>query len=325
MKAQSFLASAIGFGVLLAAALSAQAATEVRYGLWAKPGEAQYTAAEKFKEVLEKSSNGAFKVTLFPGDVLGTEAEQAEQLALGTTQVFASGWAGMKQIEYLALPYLMNNVKNYVGVIESPIGQQWNEELATKSKVRIIGFLNRSPRQISANRPINKMDDLKSLKIRVPELDYYVKSFVAFGARPTPMAFGEVYTALQAGTVDGQENPIETIYAQKFYEVQKSIAIVDYIKKPAYVMVGMPFWSKLNAQEKDLVLKAQRASEAVVDEILPKQQEELLAKMKQSGIQITYPDKADFVKATQSVRDELGQKAWGDKLYKEIVLIGQRP
>ena len=318
MKAQSFLSSAIGFGVLLAVSLSAQGATEVRYGLWAKPGEAQYIAAEKFKEVLEKSSNGAFKVTLFPGDVLGTEAEQAEQLALGTTQVFASGWAGMKQIEYLALPYLMNNLKNYVGVIESPIGQQWNEELAAKSKVRIIGFLNRSPRQISANRPINKMDDLKSLKIRVPELDYYVKSFVAFGARPTPMAFGEVYTALQAGTVDGQENPIETIYAQKFYEVQKSIAIVDYIKKPAYVMVGMPFWSKL-------VLKAQRASEAVVDEILPKQQEELLAKMKQSGILITYPDKADFVRATQSVRDELGQKAWGEKLYREIVVIGQRP
>ncbi|MBI3709823.1 MAG: TRAP transporter substrate-binding protein [Proteobacteria bacterium] len=306
------------------AAVSAQAATEVRYGLWAKPGEAQYIAADKFKQMLEADSKGAFKVTLYPGDVLGTEAEQAEQLALGTTQVFASGWAGIKQIEYLALPYLMSNLKNYVSVIESPIGQQWNDELAGKSKVRIVGFLSRSPRQITANRPINSMADLKGLKMRVPELDYYVKSFVAFGARPTPMAFGEVYTALQAGTVDGQENPIETIYAQKFHEVQKSIAIVDYIKKPAYVMVGMPFWSKLKPEEQALVLKAQRASEAVVEELLPKQQEELLQKMKQGGIQVTYPDRVPFIQATQAVRDELGIKAWGEKLYREIVAIGQK-
>ena len=325
MKSQAVLSSVLGIGLALAAAGQAEAVTEIRYGLWAKPGEAQFTAAEKFKEVIEAGGKGAFKVTLFPGDVLGTEAEQAEQLALGTTQVFASGWAGIKQIEYLALPYLMNSVKNYVAVVQSPIGQKWNDELAAKSKVRIIGFLNRSPRQITANRPITKLDDLKGLKIRVPELDYYVKSFIAFGARPTPMAFAEVYTALQAGVVDGQENPIETIYAQKFYEVQKSIAIVDYIKKPAYVMVGIPFWSKLNAEEKELVLKAQRASEAVVESLLAKQQEDLLAKMKQSGIQITYPDVAEFKKATQSVRDELGRKAWGDPLYEDIVKIGERP
>ena len=239
--------------------------------------------------------------------------------------MFASGWGGLKQIDYLALPYLMSSVRNYVAVLESPIGRSWNEELAAKSKVRIIGFLNRSPRQISANRPINSMDDLKGLKMRVPEIDYYVKSFVAFGARPTPMAFAEVYTALQAGTVDGQENPIETIYAQKFFEVQKSIAIVDYIKKPAYVMVGIPFWSKLTAEERELVLKAQRAAEAKVDQILPKQQEELLAKIIQSGVKITYPEKAAFMRATQPLRDELGVKAWGEKTYREIVEIGQKP
>jgi len=158
----------------------------------------------------------------------------------------------------------------------------------------------------------------------VPELDYYVRSFAAFGAKPTPMAFGEVYTSLQAGTVDGQENPIETIWAMKFYEVQKSVAMVDYIRKPGYVMVGEPFWQSLSEEQRAMLLKAQRACEAVVAEVLPKQQLELIEKMKAAGIAITYPDKKPFIEATQDVRDELGRKAWGDALYKEIAEIGRR-
>jgi len=309
----------------LAIAARVEAApTELRYGLWAKPGEAQYLGVEKFKEVLESDSNGAIKVSIFGGDMLGTEPEQAEQLALNTTQMFSSGWGGLKQIDYLALPYLMDSLKNYLAVLQGPVGQKWNEQLISQFKLRIIGFLDRSPREISANKVIKSLDDLKGLKLRVPELDYYVRSFAAFGAKPTPMAFGEVYTSLQAGTVDGQENPIETIWAMKFYEVQKSVAMVDYIRKPGYVMVGEPFWQSLSEEQRAMLLKAQRACEAVVAEVLPKQQLELIEKMKAAGIAITYPDKKPFIEATQDVRDELGRKAWGDALYKEIVEIGRR-
>jgi len=109
----------------LAVASYAEAApTELRYGLWAKPGEAQYLGVEKFKEVLESDSKGAFKVSIFGGDMLGTEPEQAEQLALNTTQMFSSGWGGLKQIDYLALPYLMDSLKNYLAVLQGPVGQK---------------------------------------------------------------------------------------------------------------------------------------------------------------------------------------------------------
>lgn len=190
----------------------------------------------------------------------GTPREMLAQLALDTTQIMASGDPGIKEIEYLALPYLMRGIANYA----------------------------------------------------------------ALGAKPTPIAFKEVYTALPTGVVDGQENPIETIHAQKFYEVQKAIAMVDYIDKPAYVMVGDVFWQGLSEADRALFKKAQAASRALVEGMLPTQQKEFLEKMQASGVTITYPDKAEFVAATQKVRDKLGIDRWGEETYKKIVEIGQK-
>lgn len=310
--------------VALFGAFSQAGAVEVRYGLWAKEGEAQHLGALKFKEVLEAESKGHFKVTVYPGNQLGTPREMHTQLALDTTQIMASGDPGIKEIEYLALPYLMKGINNYAAIINSPIGTEWNVKLVETRKMRLLGFLPRSPRQISSNKVITKMSDLTGLKLRAPQRDYYVESLSAFGAKPTPMAFKEVYTALQTGVVDGQENPIETIYAQKFYEVQKAIAMIDYIDKPAYVMIGEPFWSKLTDAEKALVKKAQKASRELVQGLLPGQQKKFLADMEKRGITITYPDKVEFIAATQPVRDKLGTARWGEETYKKIVEIGQK-
>ncbi len=299
-------------------------AVDVRYGLWAKEGEAQHLGALKFKEVLEAESKGHFKVTVYPGNQLGTPREMHTQLALDTTQIMASGDPGIKEIEYLALPYLMKGINNYAAVINSDIGSDWNKLLVKTRKMSLLGFLPRSPRQISSNKIIHKMSDLNGLKLRAPQRDYYVESLTALGAKPTPMAFKEVYTALQTGLVDGQENPIETIYAQKFYEVQKGIAMVDYIDKPAYVMIGEPFWSQLSDAEKAMVKKAQAASRTLVQGLLPGQQEKFIEDMKKRGITITYPDKAEFIAATQPVRDKLGKNRWGEETYKKIVEIGKQ-
>jgi tripartite ATP-independent transporter DctP family solute receptor len=314
------LALMIGIGMATANAKT----IEVRYGLWAKKGEAQYIGAQKFKEVLEKESNGAMKVIVYPGNQLGTPREMLVQLAVNTTQVMASGDPGIKEIEYLALPFLMRGLNNYTAVINSSIGDAWNKKLIEQRKVRLLGFLPRSPRQISANRIINSLADLKGMKIRVPERDYYVQSFIAFGAKPTPMAFKEVYTSLQTGIVDGQENPIETIWAMKFHEVQKSVAMVGYIDKPAYTMISEKFWQARSEEERSWLNTAQRASEVLVKELLPKQQKELVEKMKNAGIAITYPDKEEFRKASQVVRDTLGTKMWGEETYKKISEIGQK-
>jgi len=298
-------------------------ATEVRYGLWAEKGEAQYEGALKFKEVVEDKSDGRYEVKIFPGNQLGTPREMLAQLALNDTQIMASGDPGIKEIEYLALPYLMNGIANYAAIINSDIGDAWNEKLVDERQIRLLGFLPRSPRQISTNKPINTMADLDGLKLRSPERDYYVESLTALGAKPTPMAFAEVYAALQTGVVDGQENPIETIYASKFYEVQDAVAMVDYIDKPAYVMIGEPFWSGLSEEDRAIFKDAQLASRQLVEEMLPGQQDDFIAKMTEAGVTFTYPDKAEFIEATQPVRDKLGAGVWGDELYQRIVEMGK--
>ena len=310
----------IMIAALLLASVSARA-DEIRYATWAQPGEAPYAGAEKFKEVVEANSNHS--VTIFPGDQLGKPKEVYSQMALGSTQILASGDPGLKEIEYLALPYLMKDMASYAAVLETDFGQEWNRRLVDKRRVRILGFMPRSPRQISANRVINGLADLKGLKLRAPERDYYVKSLSALGASPTPMAFAEVYTALQTGVVDGQENPVETIYAQKFYEVQTGVAMIDYIVKPAYVTISESFWQSLSDSDKVLIRHANEESTRVVAELLPQQQAEILSRMKAAGVAITRPEKAPFIEATAAVRDELGRKVWGEEIYRKIVKIGK--
>ncbi len=304
------------------AGTAAATAEEIRYGLWAQEGEAQYDGALEFKRVVEEGSDHT--VTIYPGDQLGTPREMIAQLALGTTQVMSSGDPGIKEIEYLALPYLMKDMANYEAVIGSEVGEAWNDKLINERQIRLLGFMPRNPRQISANKVINSLDDMKGLKLRAPERDYYVKSLAALGANPTPMSFNEVYTALQTGVVDGQENPIETIFAQKFYEVQKGIAMVDYIVKPAYVMVGESFWSGLSDEDKALLQEANEASTKKILELLPDQQKQYIADMEAAGVTVTYPDRAEWIEATQSVRDELGTEVWGEEDYKTIAEMGQQ-
>ena len=310
---------------ILAALLSTSAiakADEIRYATWAQPGEAQYEGAQEFKRIVEEGSDHT--VTIYPGDQLGTPDEVFSQMALGSTQILASGDPGLREIEYLALPYLMNGIENYKAVLDTDFGRAWNEEMTATRQARILGFMPRSPRQISANVVVEGIDDLSGLKLRAPERDYYVESLRALGANPTPMAFAEVYTALQTGIVDGQENPIETIYAQKFYEVQDGIAMIDYINKPAYVVVSEPFWQGLGEEDRALLYEANDASTAKVEELLPQQTEDYVVQMEEAGVTVTYPDKQPFIEATQSVRDELGTDAWGEEVYRQIVEIGRQ-
>lgn len=310
----------IAAALLVSTTLAAQS-DEIRYATWAQPGEAPYAGAEKFKEVVEANSDHT--VTIFPGDQLGKPKEVYSQMALGSTQILASGDPGLKEIEYLALPYLMSDMGDYAEVLKTDFGQEWNRRLVDERMVRILGFMPRSPRQISANKVINTIDDLAGLKLRAPERDYYVKSLSALGANPTPMAFAEVYTALQTGIVDGQENPIETIYAQKFHEVQKGVAMIDYIVKPAYVTISESFWQGLSDEDKALMVRANEESTKVIEDMLPQEQETILAEMEAAGVTVTYPEKAPFIAATQSVRDELGTEIWGEDVYKQIAEIGK--
>ncbi len=291
----------------------------ISYSTWASDGEAAYEGMEKFKEIVETESDGNITVNLFPANQLGKTEEQLEQLALNTIQLMSSGNPGIKELEYLALPYLMDSMDEWTTVLNSKIGQKWNEQLLEAKGIVNIGFLPRSPRIVSVNEEINTPADFAGLKLRVPERDYYVETFKAFGANPTPMDFGEVYSALQTGVVSGQENPIETIYAAGFHEIQDYLIITNHIVKPAFVSTNKQFLDSLSPEYKELILKAVDEGRKYAEEIMNKQGADFEAKMEEAGMTIIRPDLAPFVEVTQGVRDTLGTSVWGEEDYQAIL------
>lgn len=291
----------------------------ISYSTWASDGEAAYEGMKKFKEIVESESDGNITVNLFPANQLGKTEEQMEQLALNTIQLMSSGLPGSQELEYLALPYLLDSMDEWTTVLNSELGQKWNASLLEAKGIINIGFLPRSPRIVSINKEVNVPADFAGLKIRVPERDYYVETFKAFGANPTPMDFGEVYSALQTGVVSGQENPIETIYAAGFHEIQDYLIITNHIVKPAFVSTNKQFLDSLSPEYKALVLKAVDEGRKYAEEVMNEQNADYEAKMEEAGMTIIKPDLAPFVEITQGVRDTLGTKVWGEEDYNAIL------
>jgi tripartite ATP-independent transporter DctP family solute receptor len=296
---------------------------EISYSTWANEGEPAYEGMQKFKEIVEEKTSGNIKVELFPANQLGTTAEQMEQVKLGTIEMMSSGDPGMMEIEYLSLPYLMKSNAHWMHVIESDIGHEWNEKLVSEMGVRNIGILPRGPRVISANKEIKTPEDMKGLKMRAPARDYYVQTFEALGANPTPMDFGEVYSGLQTGVVDGQENPLETIYAGGFHEVQDYIILSNHMFKPAFVTINEKFFQELSEDYRQILLDAAKEAQEFAEVKLDESASTMKAEMEEAGVTFVEPNIESFTEATQPVRDELGKKTWGEDVYKQIVEMGK--
>lgn len=296
---------------------------DISYSTWANPGEPAYEGMEKFKEVVEKKTDGNITVNLFPADQLGSTKEQMEQVKLGTIEMMSSGDPGMVELEYLSLPYLMNSNDHWMNVLDSELGEEWNDQLLDEQGVRNIGILPRGPRVISSNKEIQTPEDMSGQKLRVPTNDYYVETFKALGANPTPMDFGEVYNGLQTGVVDGQENPLETIYAGGFQEVQDYIILSNHMFKPAFVTINESFFQDLSPEYQEIFIEAAQEGQNFAAEKLEENEQTMREEMEESGVTFIEPDIDAFIEATQSVRDELGIKVWGEEDYKKIVEMGR--
>ncbi|RWZ59157.1 TRAP transporter substrate-binding protein [Halobacillus fulvus] len=295
----------------------------ISYSTWANEGEPAYLGMEKFKEIVEEKTNNAITVELFAGNQLGSTAEQMEQVKMGTIEMMSSGDPGMKEIEYLSLPYLMKSNAHWGHVLGSDLGQEWNDKLVNEMGVRNIGILPRGPRVISTNVEVNSPEDLQGLKLRAPARDYYVQTFEALGSNPTPLDFGEVYSGLQTGIVEGQENPLETFYAAGFQEVQDYIINSNHMFKPAFVTINDEFFTGLSDEYQEIFVEAAEESQAYAEEKLAESEGAMIQELEDAGVTFIDPDLEPFIEATQQVRDDLGQEVWGEETYQQIVEMGQ--
>lgn len=189
---------------------------------------------------------------------------------------------------------------------------------------KIIGLWENGFRHITNNsRPITVPEDLKGVKLRIPEGEWRVKMFKAYGANPTPMALSEVFVALQTGVVDGQENPFPQIFSQKFHEVQKYLSLTGHVYTPAYVTVGKAKWSKLPDEVRRVLETTAKEMQDFVYETAERLDTELLEKMKTS-VRVNEVNKEAFIKASRPVYEEFGKAVKdGKELIDKALSLAQ--
>jgi tripartite ATP-independent transporter DctP family solute receptor len=269
-------------GIKLAVAVAAlalstgvAAQTKLKWAHVYETSEPYHTAAVWAAGEIKKRTNGRYDVEVFPASSLGKETDINQGLTLGTVDIIYTGqlFAGRTYgpISIGGAPFMFRDFDHWKKFSTSPLFAQLGDGYRDKSGGnKVVAITYYGERHVTSNKAINKPEDMKGLKIRVPDAPLYTMFPRAVGANPTPIAFAEVYLALQNGTVDAQENPLPTIDAKKFYEVQKFIVLTGHITDALLTIVGGPTWNKLSDADKktfEAVLKeaAAKATGEIVE------------------------------------------------------------
>ncbi|MGS0525472.1 TRAP transporter substrate-binding protein [Zobellia nedashkovskayae] len=207
-----------------------------------------YKAFVYFSQILEERSQGRIKVEVYPSEQLAKEIEairliQADVIDMTTTGSTLTNW--FEVATFCELPFLMQDSTDMNRYINGPIGKLMEEEMINKSGLRSLGHFERGPRHLTSNRPIRHPDDLDGLIVRVPNVPSFVTLWKALGAKPTPMAFSEVFTSLQQGTIEAQENPFALINNAGFAEVQKYLNLTGHVISWVYPVIGEKQFQRL--------------------------------------------------------------------------------
>jgi tripartite ATP-independent transporter DctP family solute receptor len=250
---------------------------------------------------IKKRTNGKYEIQVFPASTLGKEADINQGLTLGTVDIILTGasFAG-RTYPPLAIgyfPFIFRDAEHQLKFANSEVFRELAAGYDQKSGNHITALNYYGARHVTSNRPIQKPEDMKGLKIRVPDAPAYMAFPKALGANPTPIAFAEVYLALQNGTVDAQENPLPTIEAKKFFEVQKNISLTGHIVDSLLTVVSGQLWTKLSAEDKkvfsDVMLEA---AEKTGREIIASEAR-LVDEFKKKGNNVITVDKNAFREA----------------------------
>jgi tripartite ATP-independent transporter DctP family solute receptor len=261
---------------------------------------------EKFAELVESRSGGKLKVNVFAGGVLGSDQANVSALQGGTLEM-ASMNSGIfaslvKDFAIYDFPFLFATPKEADAVVDGPFGRMLHAKLEDKGLVGLayyeLGFRNIT----NSKRPITKLDDLAGLKLRVIPNPINIDWVSALGANPTPMPFPELYAALEQKAVDGQENPVATINAAKFYEVQKHLALTNHQYNPQSVVISKKFWDGLSGDEKKIVQDAAAESARYQREQSRASVASTLENLKKNGMQVTELPPAELAKLREKMK-----------------------
>jgi len=256
-------------------------------------------------EEIKKRTSGRYDIQVFPASSLGKESDINQGLTLGTIDIILSGasFAGntYRPLAIGYFPFIFRDAEHQLKFAKSDVFKELAKGYDDKSGNHITALNYYGARHVtsSAARPINKPEDMKGLKIRVPDAPAYLAFPKSLGANATPIAFAEVYLALQNGTVEAQENPLTTIEAKKFYEVQKNIALTGHIVDHLNTVISGTLWGQLTDADKAVFTEVTQEAAARTAKIIVERETKLIQGFKDRGINVTEVDKADFEKNVQ--------------------------
>jgi len=297
---------------LLTGAVSAQEMT-LKLGHLANEDNPWHLASVKFGEELTALTDGRIAVEVFPNESLGKEVDLINGMQLGTVDMTITGeslqnWAPMAAL--LAVPYAFKTLDDMDAFASGETGDAIKNQIIEKVQIRPIAYFARGARDLTSNRAITSPADLKGLKMRVPNVPLFVDVWKALGANPSPMAFSEVFTSLQNGTIEAQENPLALIRSASFYEVQSHVNLTDHVRSWIYLTIAESTWAKLSDEDKAAVMEAATRAQAYERQLFEASLAEDRAFLESKGMIFVDVDAAAFQAAAKdavlaNVNDEI--------------------
>ena len=286
---------------LLGSTAFAQEVT-LKLGHLANEDNIWHKAVTRFAEEVDTLTEGRVAVEIYPNESLGKEIDLINGMQLGTADMTITGeslqnWAPKAAL--LALPYAYKSLEHMDEVASGEIGDQIEAEIIEKADIRPLTYFARGPRNLSANREITTPDDLDGFKLRVPNVPLFVAAWQALGANPTPMAFSEVFTSLQNGTIEGQENPLALFKSGGFYEVQSVVNRTEHVRSWIYLAISERSWGRLSEEDQAALMEAAERTQTYERELFIADEEALVADLEGRGVTFHDVDQAAFAEGAR--------------------------
>lgn len=317
MFKKTSLALVMGFSALFTAPSMAQTTVKIGYAV---AHNSHYGAgADAFCETLKAETAGRYVCQQFPNATLGNEREMAESVQIGALDVayISSGTVGnfVPEMRVVDIPFLFRDYDHARKVMDGPVGQGLLEAFPEKGLIALAWGENGFRHLTNNAKPINQPSDLSGLKLRTMENKIHIDSFRALGALPTPMAWPEVYTALQQGTIDGQENPLAILLTAKMWQVQKYLSLTSHVYSPTLLLASPTLWESMSKEDQQALKKAGQAAAKAQRDRVDQDDAAAVALLEKEGMTVSRPDSKPFSDALEPVFADLA-KTYGDTIKK---------
>ncbi|MCA3241452.1 MAG: TRAP transporter substrate-binding protein [Rubrivivax sp.] len=323
---RTFIASALASALLAApfAALAQDIKPRlIRFGYGLVENSNQGRAVKFFADHVEKASGGKMRVRAIGAAALGPDTQMQQALIGGAQEMMVGSTATLvgitKEMALWDTPFLFNNAREADAVLDGPVGQKVMDRLQAGGLVGLVYWENGFRNLTNSKRAVQKLEDLDGIKLRVMQNNVYLESFKTLGANAVPMPFSELFGALETKTVDGQENPYNTILSSKFFEVQKYLSITNHVYSPWIVTVSKKWWDQLSKDEQNVLMDAARASRDFERKDTREEAGRALAELRAKGMQINELPASESARmrsklsaVNAGIAANVGQELWNE-------------